>query len=126
MSLNIWNILLMSWKMMKILLFEIEKYFLDDVLDKNNYLIIQKIKKKLKTEALKLLKKLLMSKEEKQYILDFITYLKANYNGKNTISITDPESRWMKDKKRKSRFKLIITQVATDNKYDFYRSTEAS
>jgi len=45
MSLNIWNILLMSWKMMKILLFEIEKYFLDDVLDKNNYLIIQKIKK---------------------------------------------------------------------------------
>lgn len=47
-----------------------------------------------------------MSKEEKQYILDFITYLKANYNGKNTISITDPESRWMKDKKRKSRFKL--------------------
>ena len=106
MSLNIWNFLLMSWKMMKILLFEIEKYFLDDVLDKNNYLIIQKIKKKLKTEALKLLKKLLMSKEEKQYILDFITYLKANYNGKNTISITDPESRWMKDKKRKSRFKL--------------------
>jgi len=30
----------------EILLFEIEKYFLDDVLDENNYLIIQEIKKK--------------------------------------------------------------------------------
>jgi transposase len=78
---------------------ELEKYFLDDVLDKNNHLIIQEIKKKLKKEALKLLTKILMSNEEKQDVLDFIAYLKANYNGKNTISVTDPESRWMKDKK---------------------------
>jgi transposase len=100
------------------LLFEIEKYFLNDVLDKNNYLIIQEIKKKLKIEALKLLTKLLMSKEEKQYVLNFITYLKANYNGKNTISITDPESRWMKDKKGNNGLNYNY-QVATDDKYDF-------
>jgi len=59
MSLNIWNILLMSWKMMKILLFEIEKYFLDDVLDKNNYLIIQEIKKKVKNRSFKTIKKII-------------------------------------------------------------------
>jgi len=59
MSLNIWNILLMSWKIMKILLFEIEKYFLDDVLDKNNYLIIQKIKKKVKNRSFKTIKKII-------------------------------------------------------------------
>lgn len=102
----------------EILLFEIEKYFLDDVLDKNNYIIIQEIKKKLKTEALKLLTKLLKGNEEKQDVLDFITYLKANYNGKNTISITDPESRWMKDKKGNTGLNYNY-QVATDDKYDF-------
>ena len=59
MSLNIWNILLMSWKMMKILLFEIEKYFLDDVLDKNNYLIIQEIKKKVKNRSFKTINKII-------------------------------------------------------------------
>jgi len=59
MSLNIWNFLLMSWKMMKILLFEIEKYFLDDVLDKNNYLIIQEIKKKVKNRSFKTINKII-------------------------------------------------------------------
>ena len=102
----------------EILLLEIEKYFLDEVLDENNYTIIQKIKKKLKTEALKLLTKLLMSNEEKHDVLNFITYLKANYNGKNTISITDPESRWMKDKKGNNGLNYNY-QVATDDKYDF-------
>ena len=100
------------------LLFEIEKYFLDDVLDKNNQKIIQEIKKKLKTEALKLLTKSLKSKEEKKDISDFITYLKTNYIGKNTISITDPESRWMKDKKGNTGLNYNY-QVATDDKYDF-------
>jgi transposase len=97
---------------------ELEKYFLDDVLDKNNHLIIQEIKKKLKKEALKLLTKILMSNEEKQDVLDFIAYLKANYNGKNTISVTDPESRWMKDKKGNKGLNYNY-QVATDDKYDF-------
>ena len=41
-----------------------------------------------------------MGRSEKQNVLCFIDYLKANYNGKNTISLTDPESRWMKDKKK--------------------------
>lgn len=49
----------MSWKIMKILLFEIEKYFLDDVLDKNNYLIIQEIKKKVKNRSFKTIKKII-------------------------------------------------------------------
>ena len=100
------------------LLFEIRKYFIEDVLDENNGIIIQEIKKKLKKEALKLLTKLLMNQQEKQDILDFITYLKANYNGKNTISITDPESRWMKDKKGLIGLNYNY-QVATDDKHDF-------
>lgn len=100
------------------LLFEIEKYFLDDVLDESNCNIIQEIKNKLKKEGLKLLTKSLMSKQEKQDVLDFITYLKANYNGKNTISLTDPESRWMKDKKGNMGLNYNY-QVAVDDKYDF-------
>ena len=88
------------------LLFKLERYFLKDVLDGNNIIILQKIKKNLNKEALKLLTQLLMGRSEKQNVLCFIDYLKANYNGKNTISLTDPESRCMKDKKRKYGFKL--------------------
>jgi transposase len=100
------------------LLFEIEKYFLDDVLDENNCNFIKEIKKKLKREALKLLTKSLMSKQEKKDVLDFITYLRSNYNGKNSISITDPECRWMKDKKGNMGLNYNY-QVAIDDKYDF-------
>ena len=100
------------------LLFKLERYFLDDVLDENNHIIIKKIKNKLKREALKLLTKSLMSDEEKREVLDFIVYLKANYNGKNSISITDPESRWMKDKKGNKGINYNY-QVGTDDKYDF-------
>lgn len=100
------------------LLFELKKYFLNDVLDENNYNIIKEIKNKLKREALKLLTKILVNKQEKQDVLDFITYLKVNYNGKNTISLTDPESRWMKDKKGNMGLNYNY-QVAIDDKYDF-------
>ncbi|MCK9467747.1 MAG: transposase [Candidatus Absconditabacterales bacterium] len=100
------------------LLFKLEKYFLDDVLDENNHIIIQEIKNESKKEVLNLLTKSLMSDEEKREVLDFIVYLKANYNGKNTISLTDPESRWMKDKKGNTGLNYNY-QVATDDKYDF-------
>jgi len=54
----------------------------------------------LKKEAINLLAKFLLNSAEKENVLKFIDYLKENYNGKHTISVTDPECRWMKDKKR--------------------------
>ena len=100
------------------LLFEIRKYFLEDVLYENNYLIIKEIKNNLKKEALKLLTHSLMGKSENNDVLHFIDYLRVNFNGKNSISITDPECRWMKDKKGNTGLHYNY-QVATDDKHDF-------
>ena len=41
--------------------------------------------------------------------------LKANYDGKHTISLTDHESRWMMDKKEKIGLNYNY-QVAVDSK----------
>jgi transposase len=59
------------------LLFEIRKYFLKDVLNESNYNIILQIKNKLKKEALNLLTKLLMSKQEKTVCIRFYCLFKG-------------------------------------------------
>ena len=33
------------------------------------------------------------------FVLDLLDVLKANYDGKHAISLTDHKSRWMMDKK---------------------------
>ena len=49
------------------------------------------------------------------YVIDLLDVLKANYDGKHTISLTDPESRWMMDKKEKIGLNYNY-QVAVDSK----------
>ena len=41
----------------------------------------------------------LISIDNMCFVLDLLDVLKANYDGKHTISLTDLESRWMMDKK---------------------------
>jgi hypothetical protein len=50
--------------------------------------------------------------------LDLIDYLIDNYDDKHTISVTDPDSRWMKDKNDKMGLNYNF-QVAIDDKNDF-------
>ena len=79
---------------------ELRKYYKDDILDEFNIGIVEEAENNLKKEAINLLAKFLLNSAEKENVLKFIDYLKENYNGKHTISVTDPECRWMKDKKR--------------------------
>jgi transposase len=100
------------------ILFKIQKYFLMNKLDENNEILIKGIKKSLKTEAIKLLIESTRSMDSTQSVLIFISHLKDNYCGKNSISVTDPESRWMRDKDG-NRGLNYNYQVAVDDKYDF-------
>ena len=65
--------------------------------------------------ALILLKTALINVDNMRYVIDLLDVLKANYDGKHTISLTDPESRWMMDKKEKIGLNYNY-QVAVDSK----------
>ena len=99
-------------------LFKIQKYFLGNLLDETNEKIIKEIKNNLNKEAIKLLTKLLWNINEKNTVLEVIDILKRNYDGKHTISVTDPECRWMPDKKGIMGLNYNY-QVAIDDKNDF-------
>ena len=77
--------------------------------------LIDEIKNNLNKNALILLKTALISMDNMSYVLDFLDVLKANYDGKHTISLTDPESRWMMDKKENIGLNYNY-QVAVDSK----------
>ena len=81
------------------ILFKIQKYFLGNLLDESNEKLIKEIKNNLKKEGIKLLTKLLWNINKMNAVLEAISILKRNYDGKHTISVTDPECRWMPDKK---------------------------
>ena len=49
------------------------------------------------------------------YVLDLWDVLKANFDGKHTISLTDPKSGWMVDKKENIGLNYNY-QVAIDSK----------
>ena len=77
--------------------------------------LINKINDNLNKNALILLKTALINVDNMNYVIDLLDVLKANYDGKHTISLTDPESRWMMDKKEKIGLNYNY-QVAVDSK----------
>lgn len=98
--------------------------------------LIDEIKNNLNKNALILLKTALISMDNMSYVLDFLDVLKANYDGKHTISLTDPESRWMMDKKKNfglnynyqvavdSKNGMVVGQYLTQNATDAYELFE--
>ena len=78
----------------------------------------------------------MISIDKMNYINDFLDVLKANYDGKHTISLTDPESRWMMDKKKNyglnynyqvavdSKNGMVVSQNLTQNATDAYELFE--
>ena len=52
--------------------------------------LISKINEILNKNALTLLKIALINLDKMSYVLDLLEVLKANYDGKHTISLTDP------------------------------------
>lgn len=77
--------------------------------------LIGEIDDNLGHNALKLLKISLISVEKRDFVLDFLDVLMANYDGEHTISLSDPECRWMEDKKKNQTLSFNY-QVAMDSK----------
>ena len=95
--------------------FKLNKYYLKNSNDEEINDLITEINSICNKEAIKLLKIALNSLEKQDYILCLLNYLKSNYDGKHTISLTDPDSRWMMDKEGKTGLNYNY-QVATDTK----------
>ena len=95
--------------------YKIHKYFNENKKQKDINDLINEINSNLNKNALILLKTALISVDNMCYILDLLDVLKANYDGKHTISLTDPESRWMMDKKENIGLNYNY-QVAVDSK----------
>lgn len=95
--------------------YKIHKYFNENKKQKDINDLINEINSNLNKNALILLKTALISVDNMCYVLDLLDVLKANYDGKHTISLTDPESRWMMDKKENIGLNYNY-QVAIDSK----------
>ena len=97
--------------------FKLHKYFHENKKYTSITRLIDEIKDNLRANPLKLLKTALISPEKREFILDYLDILEENYDGKHTISLTDPEARWMKDKKEVTGLNLNY-QAILDGKYE--------
>ena len=70
------------------------------------------------SSGIHLLKLSLISSKSFKKVIERIELMEENINGKHSISITDPESRHMPDKKGNMGFNYNY-QTVTDNKYGF-------
>ena len=95
--------------------YKIHQYYNENKKHNEISVLINEINANLNKNALILLKTALISMENMYYVLDLLDVLKANYDGKHTISLTDPESRWMMDKKENMSLNYNY-QVAVDSK----------
>ena len=95
--------------------YKIHQYFNENKKHDEINSLISEICNNLNKNALILLKTALISMDNLYYVLDLLDVLKANYDGKHTISLTDPESRWMMDKKGNMGLNYNY-QVAVDSK----------
>jgi hypothetical protein len=100
------------------ILFKVQKYYLGGILDESNEILIDSIEKNLNNEGIKLLVNSLYGHDSKEVVLKFISFLKKNYGGKNSISVTDPECNWMPNKSGVMGLNYNY-QVATDDKCGF-------
>ena len=95
--------------------YKMHQYFNENKKQEDIQDLINEIHDNLNKNSMLLLKTALISIDKMHYVLDFLDVLKANYDGKNNISLTDPESRWILDKKRNWGLNYNY-QVAVDSK----------
>ena len=95
--------------------YKIHQYYNENKKHNEISVLINEINANLNKNALILLKTALISMENMYYVLDLLDVLNANYDGKHTFSLTDPESRGMMDKKENMGLNYNY-QVAVDSK----------
>ena len=93
--------------------YKIHKYFNENKKQESIADLIDEVNNNLNKNVLKLLKTALISIDNMNYVLDLLDVLKTNYDGIHTISLTDPESRWMMDKKKNMGLNYNIKLLST-------------
>ena len=91
--------------------FKLRKFFFfgklhDDLVD-----LVEEIYSNLNLHGRNLLKTALRSCEKRDWILSWLGELIDNYDGKNRVNLTDPESRRMKMKDQTSRYAYTVQTV---------------
>ena len=101
---------------------KLKKYFIneddDDALKEELQDLLNEFQYNLNSSGIYLLKNSLISSKNFEKVLERIELMEANIHGENSISIIDPESRHMVNKKGKMGLNYNY-QTITDNKYGF-------
>ena len=101
---------------------KLKKYFLneteDEKLKEELKDLLKEFNYNLNSSGIYLLKLSLISSKNFKKVIERIQLMEENIDGENSISITDPESRHMPDKKGKMGLNYNY-QTVTDNKYGF-------
>ena len=95
--------------------YKLHQYFNENKKHDEITSLIEEIIDNLNKNAIILLKTALISIDNMCFVLDLLDVLKANYDGKHAISLTDHKSRWMMDKKGNMGLNYNY-QVAVDSK----------
>ena len=101
---------------------KLKKYFLneddDDELKEELKEVLNELDYNLNSNGIDLLKISLKTSKDFQKVLERINHMEANITGKNSVSIVDPESRHMVDKKGNMGLNYNY-QTVIDNKHGF-------
>ena len=116
--------------------YKLHQYFNENKKHDEITSLIEEIIDNLNKNAIILLKTALISIDNMCFVLNLLDVLKANYDGKHTISLTDPESRWIMDKKGNmglnynyqvavdSKNRMVVGQYLTQNPTDAHELFE--
>ena len=99
---------------------KLKRYFIneDEELKEELNDMLMEFQYNMNSSGMHLLKLSLISSKNFEKVIERIQLMEENITGKNSISITDPESRHMPDKKGKMGLNYNY-QTVTDNKYGF-------
>ena len=113
--------------------YKLHQYFNENKKHDEITSLIEEIIDNLNKNAIILLKTALISIDNMYFVLDLLDVLKANYDGKHAISLTDHKSRWMMDKKGNMGLnynyqvavdRMVVGQYLTQNPTDAHELFE--
>ena len=98
--------------------FKLRKFFFSDKLPEDLVYLVEEIDNNLNVHGLNLLKNALQSQKNRDWTIDLLDGLISNFDGKQRVNLTDPESRKMHMKDGTTRYAYTL-QTARDIKTGF-------
>ena len=91
--------------------YKLRKFFFKDKLPKDMVDLVEEIDKNLNHHCINLLKTALISQKKRDWVIGVIDSLMEQYDGKNPINLTDPESRKMRMKDDTTAYGYTVQTV---------------